>query len=221
MYETHGIAERIVKIILSPESVTGFTDGMLSIPRDIGYAAYGVLDTETKYQRQGEMIRLLTAIKNGILHRDNFAKIMEIITSIFNNYIPKERQDRFFSHTTSSFVGRAFAGSTVAQQITKSILKNSGYSSVGRILAGGQTLLILPYGMMQRCIYRSMALSEKSPDIYNQLRYPNDLDLLYAFLEEYINPFIDGVNLRKQYGQNEFNNLLALIDKKMNDKAGY
>lgn len=221
MYETHGIAERIVKIILSPESVTGFTNGMLSIPRDIGYAAYGVFDTETKYQRQGEMIRLITAIRNGILHRDNFAKAMEIIISIFNDYIPKEEQNHFFSHTTSSFAGRAFAGSKIAQQITKSILIHSGYSSVGRILAGGQTLLILPYGMMQRCIYRSMSLSETSPETYNRLRYPNDLDLLYAFLEEYMNPFIDGVNIHKQYGSNEFNSLLSLINEKMKNKAGY
>ncbi len=33
------IAKRIVKIIISPDSVIGFVHGMLSVPQDLGYLA--------------------------------------------------------------------------------------------------------------------------------------------------------------------------------------
>lgn len=43
------IARRIAKIILSPESALGFVDGVLSVPKDIGYLAFGFIDTDNRY----------------------------------------------------------------------------------------------------------------------------------------------------------------------------
>lgn len=43
------IARRIAKIILSPESALGFVDGVLSVPKDIGYLAFGFIDTDNHY----------------------------------------------------------------------------------------------------------------------------------------------------------------------------
>lgn len=51
------IATRIAKIIISPDSVLGFIHGALSVPVDLGYMAYGVLDTESHYAHQTETIR--------------------------------------------------------------------------------------------------------------------------------------------------------------------
>jgi len=60
------IARRIAKIILSPESALGFIDGILSVPTDIGYLAYGFIDTDSRYQRETERIRMMSAIRHGI-----------------------------------------------------------------------------------------------------------------------------------------------------------
>ncbi|WP_025904028.1 hypothetical protein [Tatumella sp. UCD-D_suzukii] len=43
------IARRIAKIILSPDSAIGFIDGVLSVPKDMGYLAFGFIDTDTRY----------------------------------------------------------------------------------------------------------------------------------------------------------------------------
>ncbi len=49
MSDYEDIAIRIAKVILSPESVVGFIHGMISVPVDLGYLAYGYMDTESYY----------------------------------------------------------------------------------------------------------------------------------------------------------------------------
>lgn len=61
------IAKRIAKIIISPESAIGFVHGVLSVPTDIGYLAYGLLVTDSRYQRETDKIRMVGAIRYGIL----------------------------------------------------------------------------------------------------------------------------------------------------------
>lgn len=45
------IARRIAKVIVSPETAIGFAHGVLSVPTDIGYLAYGFIDTDSRGQR--------------------------------------------------------------------------------------------------------------------------------------------------------------------------
>lgn len=66
------IAKRIAKVILSPETAIGFAHGVLSVPQDIGYLAYGFIDTDSRYIRETECIRLIKAIRFGILQNENF-----------------------------------------------------------------------------------------------------------------------------------------------------
>lgn len=61
------IAKRIAKIIVSPESAIGFINGALSVPQDLGYLTYGYFDTDSRYNRETERIRLIKAIRFGIL----------------------------------------------------------------------------------------------------------------------------------------------------------
>lgn len=91
------IARRIAKIIMSPESVMGFVDGILSVPKDIGYLAYGFMDTDTRFYRETEKIRMVGAIRYGILQNHNFMKTIEIVLREFNKVYLNQSKMRFIA----------------------------------------------------------------------------------------------------------------------------
>ncbi|WP_205951601.1 MULTISPECIES: hypothetical protein [unclassified Rahnella] len=46
MDNSEEIAQRITDIIISPDSAIGLVHGILSVPVDLGYLAYGFFDTD-------------------------------------------------------------------------------------------------------------------------------------------------------------------------------
>lgn len=85
------IAQRIAKILISPDSVLSFWTGIMSVPQDIGYLAYDFLDTDSRYIRETERIRMVKAIRYGILKNHKFIKTIEIVFDAFNKYISAEK----------------------------------------------------------------------------------------------------------------------------------
>lgn len=63
MADANNITLRLFNIIDSPDTVTAFINGGLSVPLDYGYLIYGIFDTETRYERETERIRTTTAIR--------------------------------------------------------------------------------------------------------------------------------------------------------------
>lgn len=91
------IARRIAKIILSPDSAIGLMHGVLSVPKDLGYLVYGYLDTDSRYLRETEHIRMAKAIRYGILQNHNFVKTIETVLGIFNKYVPKRSKKAYIA----------------------------------------------------------------------------------------------------------------------------
>ena len=79
MADVEDIARRLCNIIASPDTVTGLINGGLSVPLDYGYLVYGIFDTDTRYARETERIRMFTAIKNDILNYENIFNAVKII----------------------------------------------------------------------------------------------------------------------------------------------
>lgn len=46
------IANRIADIIMSPTTITGLINGALTVPLDMGYLAWGYMDTDSRYAHQ-------------------------------------------------------------------------------------------------------------------------------------------------------------------------
>jgi hypothetical protein len=65
---------------------------VLSVPTDIGYLAYGFIDTDSRYKRETETIRMITAIRNGILDNENFMQTIATVLTIFNKSAGKETE---------------------------------------------------------------------------------------------------------------------------------
>ncbi|MEK6307765.1 hypothetical protein [Pantoea dispersa] len=209
------IARRIAKIILSPESAIGFIDGVLSVPKDIGYLAFGFIDTDSRYQRESEKIRMLTAIKYGLLENHNFIKTIETVLDIFNNTVPEDKQNAIYGKTMASVAGRTITNSLIAGKLAIIIAQRSSFLITLRGGLIGNTLLI--GGMVERCIYTSERLQQYNPEIYNRLR-TRDLDLLYFLVEPALNPFVDALKIRNTQGQVAFERLLSMVENEINAK---
>jgi hypothetical protein len=209
------IARRIAKIILSPESALGFIDGVLSVPKDIGYLAFGFIDTDNRYQRESEKIRMLTAIKYGLLENHNFIKTIETVLDIFNKTVPEDKQNAIYGKTMASVAGRTITNSLIAGKLATIIAQRSSFLITLRGGLIGNTLLI--GGMVERCIYTSERLQQYNPEIYNRLR-TRDLDLLYFLVEPALNPFVDALKIRNTQGQVAFERLLSMVENEINAK---
>ena len=209
------IARRIAKIILSPDSAIGVIDGVLSVSKDMGYLAFGFIDTDTRYQRETEKIRMLTAIKHGLLDHHNFIKTIETVLNNFNKFVPETRQNAIYSKIIASVAGRTITNSLIAGRIATAIAQRSSFLITLRGGIIGNSLLI--GGMVERCIYTSQRLQQYNPDIYHALRYRN-YDLLYFLVEPALNPFVEALKVKNTQGQPAFEKILSMVEKEINAK---
>ncbi|WP_240993961.1 hypothetical protein [Rahnella sp. Larv3_ips] len=93
MSNYEGIATRIADITISPDSVLGFINGAISVPVDLGYMAYGVFDTDSYYSHKTETVRIIQAMRNGILNYDRILDAIEIVLSKFDQYVSVSKQN--------------------------------------------------------------------------------------------------------------------------------
>ncbi|CNI92403.1 Uncharacterised protein [Yersinia intermedia] len=79
--------------------------------------------------------------------------------------------------------------------------------------------ILLVGGMTERCIRTSEQLSVEEPEVYNLLRI-KDYDLLYFLFEPALKPFIDALSVRRTQGMPAFNEILELVEDKVNNYHG-
>ena len=206
------IAKRIAKIIISPDTAIGLTHGVLSVPQDLGYLAYGYFDTDSRFNRETERIRLINAIRFGILQNENFVRTIETVLDKFNQYAPENNRDGLYAKTGSSVVGRAITNSLISKKIATSIAQRS---SLMIALRGGVVgNILLAGGMAERSIYTSQRLQMTDPDIYYELR-KKDYDFLYFLVEPALQPFIETLRVRRTQGNTAFNQIIELVEKEV------
>ncbi|MDR3434388.1 MAG: hypothetical protein P4L95_21230 [Rouxiella aceris] len=208
------IAKRIAEVILSPDSVIGLTYGVLSVPLDLGYLAYSYFDTDSQFIRETERIRMVNAIRFGILQNDNFVKTIETVLDKFNSYVPETRQNGIYANIGFSIIGRAVANSIVSRKIAVSIAQRT---SLMITLRGGIIgNILLAGGMAERSIYTSQRLESSDPEIYYALRQ-HDYDLLFFLVEPALEPFIEAIKVRRTQGSTVFNQILDIIENEVSN----
>ncbi|MVZ10418.1 hypothetical protein GP913_25840 [Enterobacteriaceae bacterium 8376wG6] len=86
------------------------------------------------------------------------------------------------------------------------ITRGAGVATSFTLMAGG---------MIERSIYKSIALERMHSAVYYKLRSAGNLDFIYFLVQPYIDPFIEALAVRKNQGDAEFNRLLQNIEEKM------
>ena len=130
MSDYREIAERIVKIIISPDTVVGFMDGVMSVPLDLGYMVYGYFDTESHYAYDRGRMRIAQAIRKGILSHDRIAHSIQIIFNEFDKQVTESDQNKIYSRVISSIVGRTVTNGFLASKITERSIRASEKLSI-------------------------------------------------------------------------------------------
>jgi hypothetical protein len=210
------IANRIVDIVVSPETVTGLINGALTVPVDLGYLVLGYFDTDSRFEHQTKRIRMAEAIHNDILNYDHITNAVELIFEKFNKHLTVSQQNKIYRAVISSMVGRSVAAKIVSLIGNAVLARVSliGAQNVPNVI-GKVTLILLVGGMSERSIRKSETLAIEVPEIYELLR-PNDYDLTYFLFEPAVKPFVDAIHIGVTQGQPWFDKIINAVVSKLN-----
>ncbi|MFZ4835489.1 hypothetical protein [Rouxiella sp. Mn2063] len=209
------IAKRIAKILLSPETAVGLINGILSVPTDIGYLAFGFIDTDSRRLRETDKIRMVSAIRYGILENQNIKNTIETVLRLFNKDVPEEKQNAMYSKTTAAIAGRTLTNSIISSKLAAIITQRS--TVFIKIKGGLIGNVLLAGGMAERSVYTSERLQLNSPEVYSALR-PQNYDLLYFLAEPVLNPFVEALNVKRNQGKPAFDQIINMVESEINAK---
>lgn len=221
MADIEGIARKLYNIIISPDTVTGLINGGLSVPLDYGYLIYGIFDTDTRYERETERIRMMTAIRHDILNYENIVNAVKLILQLFNKYLSESEQDRIYRSVVTSIVGR-ISTNIIASNIAKAVIEKTSFTYVvfkgkGNPIAFLSTILLFG-GMAERSIRTSDKLRNEAPEVYSLLR-PRDYDLLYFLFSDAVQPFVDAIHAGYTEGNSVFDKIMKRVEDHLNTNA--
>ena len=180
------LANRISDIIMSPATISGLINGALNVPLDMGYLAWGYMDTDSRFAHQTPRFRMAEAIHNDILNYKHITNAVEIIFKEFDKYASVSQQNNAYRGVVSSMVGRFMSAKLIAM--------------IG--------------GMSERSIRMSESLAIEAPEIYWLLR-PHDYELTYFLFEPAVKPFIDAVHVGATRGQPAFDKIIDAVGRKL------
>lgn len=180
------LANRISDIIMSPATISGLINGALTVPLDMGYLAWGYMDTDSRFAHQTQRFRMAEATQNDILNYKHITNAVEIIFKEFDKYASVSQQNNAYRGVVSSMVGRFMSAKLIAM--------------IG--------------GMSERSIRMSESLAIEAPEIYWLLR-PHDYELTYFLFEPAVKPFIDAVHVGATRGQPAFDKIIDAVGRKL------
>lgn len=215
MADIDAIARRIADIVISPNAVSGFADGVISVPEDLGFLVMGFFDTDShsRFHRETERIRMMQAIRHDLLNFDNLKEAITRILEEFEARVSEGDKDALYSKIIFAVIGRITTNSVFVSKVTHAILDEVSFLiSLRNSLLIGNIMLI--GGMMERSIRTSDRLAVEDPQVYELLR-PRDYDLLYFLIEPAIKPFVDALHVQYQEGQEAFNSIIELAGEKI------
>lgn len=209
------LANRISDIIMSPATISGLINGALTVPLDMGYLAWGYMDTDSRFAHQTQRFRMAEAIHNDILNYKHITNAVEIIFKEFDKYASVSQQNNTYRGVVSSMVGRFMSAKPIAM-IGAAVLARVSFigAQSAKNWIGRVTMILLIGGMSERSIRMSESLAIEAPEIYWLLR-PHDYDLTYFLFEPAVKPFIDAVHVGATRGQPAFDKIIDAVGRKL------
>lgn len=108
------IANRISDIIMSHATISRLINGALTVPLDMGYLAWGYMDTDSRFAHQTQHFRMAEAIHNDILNYKHITNAVEIIFKELDKYASVSQQNNAYRGVVSSMVGRFITAKLIA-----------------------------------------------------------------------------------------------------------
>lgn len=201
------MADRIIKMLTTPDFYEGMGSGISEIGKNFGYLAYGYIDTDSRSSRSREKERVIKAIHKGIVSKDKVIKAITRVFNVFNRHVSEAKKEAIYNKIVGDLVG----GFIVSQAV---MITSKRIGNIPKVSTAIAYYLLLLGGMMDRSIYRSQYLKNHNPEIYSELRR-DDLDLLFFLFEEQVEPLTEAIKMRRTYGDGMFNKLIDKIEHRI------
>ena len=178
--------------------------GLMDVGADLGYITYDFLDTENRWRNEGIRIRQAELFKRGISSDEIKTLIIYIIKAFVSKIKNKNLTDIFAKITgsqTGKYVATAFIYGEVARVLARRFIPRL-------LLRLGLVGIVSLAGATSTSIYVSEELSYQYPSIYSGLKNLGDLDLLYFLVRDYMDPFLEAIEMSTK-NKNDWNTLIA------------
>jgi len=167
----------------------GAVSGFMDIPEDLWALTRDFLDSDNRWRNETDRIRLLTLIKRGVTSED----VRKTITIIIRKYLSgltQEQSEKLFM----KMAGKQLGSIAFKTFFVNELVSLFAARVIPRFLVSAGITGVLSIGAsISRAIYTSYELKKINQNIYNELRGAGDLDLLYFFVEDSVQPFIEAM----------------------------
>lgn len=220
MNEINAISTKIIDSF-EPKSTSGsILSGIMSVPEDMYYLAYGFLDTEHRSENANDYYRLATFIKEGDID-SAIVNLVEAIARDFIERLPEDKKDALLNSIYAK-TGARFATTTtlmylLTSQMNSSIARYPKLKASLRILRGAAINSILTIGALaHRSAYDSRELREKNPRLYWRLRSMGDLDILYFLIKDHVSGYVDASSIQEQGRDEDYRRVIDNVINQLN-----
>ncbi|HGE8309261.1 TPA: hypothetical protein ACGD7H_004812 [Serratia marcescens] len=190
---------------------TGFIQGAIAFPVDIGYLAYDFLDTDNRSSNQNDTERMIRLIKSGLASKESLSKIAQMVADDFLKKVDLERVKVIVEKGSGKFLGRFISNQLLGVNLGMVISERF----VVQYAAGLSLTSVLTVGAMNsRAIHTSRDLRARNPQLYDRLRRMGNLDLLYFLVEKRTRPFEDAIAVWHR-SRSEFDRITELFFQKV------
>ncbi|EPZ5944273.1 hypothetical protein ACXQGN_003279, partial [Serratia marcescens] len=146
---------------------TGFIQGAIAFPVDIGYLAYDFLDTDNRSANQNDTERMIRLIKSGLASKESLSKIAQMVADDFLKKVDLERVKVIVEKGSGKFLGRFISNQLLGVNLGMVISERF----VVQYAAGLSLTSVLTVGAMNsRAIHTSRDLRARNPQLYDRLR---------------------------------------------------
>lgn len=199
MSSAESISKQIIASLKKDEKMpvywrytTAIGETVIDFTKDTGYLVYEYLDTANRGENSRETTRLINRLKSGVTNDD----IRKLITMVVEEYTKKVKKDTLDSlaDKLGKLTGKFFISQILLQDMA-SLFTNKIVNKI--IFNSSFSLAVTIGGLRSRAIYVSRELSIKSPHVYYMLKREKDLDLLYFMASDFLDPFVEAINLRE------------------------
>lgn len=197
MSDVNKIAQGMLQLINGKKSIrhTFFESvigGLTSFTQDISLVAKDYFDTDHRWRNQTDKIRLAALIKRGA-SSDSLKKMATIVVQNYWSNLTAEQAEKLAAKVGGTIAGKMAFNYIALSQILilffeKAIARFIFSLGIGSIFSIGAAA--------SDSVYSSNDLKARNPKIYNELRSNGDLDLLYFLLKEYLDPYLEAIELQ-------------------------
>ncbi|MBI0551459.1 hypothetical protein [Pectobacterium parmentieri] len=197
MVDVNRIAQGMLKLINSKQTITqtflkSLVGGLTTFSQDIFLVAKDFFDTDNRWRNETDKIRLAALIKRGSSSED-LKKMASIVVRNYWSNLTSEQIELLAVKVGGTVIGKmVFNLATLSHVLTlffeRAITRFVFSIGIGAIFSIGAAA--------SDSVYSSNDLKSRNLKIYNELRAHGDLDLLYFLLKDFLDPYLDAIDLQ-------------------------